>query len=432
MEFKDKMDNLKSLKEDQLRSNVLIPLLSRMGFKAPMLYHGPNERGKDIIAFDYDKLGKKTYIAVVAKTGDLNGSSSDEKSLNNVSIQVRQCIYEPYYNVFSMDEVKMDQVWVVTNGRIVPGAENSIKGFLEDSKLSRFLRFISVEALVQLIDEHYPSYWDIAKETPEFVKGQRDRLVKFSKGLLESLGASERGIRDIETQLLNSEFIPFHSLVSNYKLTKVSAYSIELDKISDKYNHLFFTETVEDFRDIHFSFRKILAKHLLRMEEELKNYAELLKLYDPHEFQEGLRSQLKESYYISEQISDIFHGFDEYSTNLKEIDLFLNDLNKLGKLDWALTLFDSIEKSSNKIQKYLNTAQKQDFNFYWKITEVEGKEIAEFNYENEENSSFGVKMERQMPSYGRSANKEINGKSVIAESSFELYKYIDSTLLTGK
>jgi hypothetical protein len=429
MEYKDKIDNLKLLNEDQLRSNIIIPLLSRMGFRAPMLYHGANERGKDIITFDYDKLGAKTYTAVVAKTGDLNGSASDEKGLNNVSIQVRQCIYEPYFNVFSMNEVKMDQVWIVTNGRIVPGAENSIKGFLEDTKLSRFLRFIAVEQLIELIDVHYPSYWDIAKETPEFIKGQRDRLVKFSKGLLESLGANEKGIMNIEKQLLNSNFIPYHSLVTSYKITGISSYSIELDRISEKYNHLFITDTVEDFRNIHFRFRKILLEHINRMEEEFKEYIKLLKLYDPHEFVEGLKKQFNESYYITENISEIFHGFDQYQTNLNEIDLFLSSLENLDKLDWALTLFESLEDNSANIQQYLSTAQKQKFNFCWRIIKEGGKDRVIFNYEDKKESSLEVKIEKHKPSFGRFAYQEISYQSVIEESSYELYKYINNTLL---
>jgi hypothetical protein len=71
MDPNPKISRLRNLDEQALRETVLVPLLMRMGLKAVMIYHGPRERGKDIICFDLDRLGRREYMAVVAKVTDL-------------------------------------------------------------------------------------------------------------------------------------------------------------------------------------------------------------------------------------------------------------------------------------------------------------------------------------------------------------------------
>ena len=63
----EKLEKLRQLDERGLRENILLPLLTRLGCKAPTIYHGPQERGKDIITYTNDPLGQREYVAVVAK-----------------------------------------------------------------------------------------------------------------------------------------------------------------------------------------------------------------------------------------------------------------------------------------------------------------------------------------------------------------------------
>ena len=63
----EKLEKLRQLDERCLRENILLPLLTRLGCKAPTIYHGPQERGKDIITYTNDSLGQREYVAVVAK-----------------------------------------------------------------------------------------------------------------------------------------------------------------------------------------------------------------------------------------------------------------------------------------------------------------------------------------------------------------------------
>lgn len=96
-----------------------------MGYLAPVEYHGVNEKGKDIICFEYDRLNEQRFLAVVAKTGDLTGSASSTMGLMNVVTQVQQAFDNPYENLFNMRQVFINEVWVMTTGKIVSSAQES-------------------------------------------------------------------------------------------------------------------------------------------------------------------------------------------------------------------------------------------------------------------------------------------------------------------
>ena len=78
----EQLKKLNELDEKGLREDVLLPLLTRLGCKPPTIYHGPQERGKDIITYTHDLLGQREYLAVVAKAVDLSGSVSSSKGLS--------------------------------------------------------------------------------------------------------------------------------------------------------------------------------------------------------------------------------------------------------------------------------------------------------------------------------------------------------------
>ena len=52
----EQLKKLNELDEKGLREDVLLPLLTRLGCKPPTIYHGPQERGKDIITYTHDLL----------------------------------------------------------------------------------------------------------------------------------------------------------------------------------------------------------------------------------------------------------------------------------------------------------------------------------------------------------------------------------------
>ena len=88
-----KLKRLAELSEKALRDTVLAPLLARMGYKGVTVYHGPQERGKDIVCYREDELGEREYQAVVAKAVDLSGSVSSADG--STSLRPRKAIRWP-------------------------------------------------------------------------------------------------------------------------------------------------------------------------------------------------------------------------------------------------------------------------------------------------------------------------------------------------
>jgi hypothetical protein len=102
------------------------------------------------------------------------GFASANSGLSEVLNQVEQCFNEKYTDLFGMQTATMDEVWVVTSGRIVTGAADTVTGRLEKSNLAKLVRLVSGEQLVHLLDEHYPAYWELDGETLDRVREQRD------------------------------------------------------------------------------------------------------------------------------------------------------------------------------------------------------------------------------------------------------------------
>ena len=119
MNHKEKKEILKSINEAEFRRDIIIPLLSKMGYIAPVEYHGSRENGKDIICFEYDKLGEQRFLAIVAKKGDLTGSASSNQGLMTVVNQIQQAFDSPYEDLFNMKQLLINEVWVMTTGNIV-------------------------------------------------------------------------------------------------------------------------------------------------------------------------------------------------------------------------------------------------------------------------------------------------------------------------
>lgn len=161
MQYKEKIDKIAELSEDQLRKEVLIPLLSSLGFKGVREYHGSRERGKDIICYSLDNLGHREYMAVVVKTSRIHGSIGKEGSVANVVlIQVQQALNEPYIDVYDIERLTASKCLVVTSDKIVSACMEDIFGTLKIQQLHRVLSFADQDWIVQKIDEHMPTYFE--------------------------------------------------------------------------------------------------------------------------------------------------------------------------------------------------------------------------------------------------------------------------------
>jgi hypothetical protein len=147
--------NIENMDESTLRTDVLIPLLEKMGYKDISERHGATEFGKDIVCWKANDVDGRRYLAVVAKAKNLQGSAA---AAREVAGQVLEC-----FNVKGTDpaeparEFRVHEVWVVSNKKITEPAQNSIIGTVGKQELTNYVTFIDKTRLWGLVKQFLPT-----------------------------------------------------------------------------------------------------------------------------------------------------------------------------------------------------------------------------------------------------------------------------------
>lgn len=110
---------------------------------------GPSEMGADFVLARLDPtLGDENYIGVIVKCGNIKQDHAEVKR------QIEECAVERYFDG-GKKKIYLNETWVVCNGSISHGAERKI---YEDFR-SRNIKFIDIDRLALLVDQHYPHFW---------------------------------------------------------------------------------------------------------------------------------------------------------------------------------------------------------------------------------------------------------------------------------
>lgn len=156
MKYRTK-EEIMGLKENDLRSHVLIPLFKKMGFKDVDHYHGANERGKDITMWKFDEIENRRNHVVVVKAGKISGQANNKRSsAQNVYFQIQQCFAHPFLDKNSGDYQTAHHCWVMTNGEITTEARDTIPAILKNTGYAQNITFVGVDKLMEMIDKYFP------------------------------------------------------------------------------------------------------------------------------------------------------------------------------------------------------------------------------------------------------------------------------------
>lgn len=379
----EKLKKLSELDEKGLREDVLLPLLTRLGCEAPTIYHGPQERGKDIITCTQDPLGQREYVAVVAKAVNLRGSVSSPEGLKEVVYQVEQCFDNPYEDLFGMTEVSINRVWIVTSKRILPGAEESIFSSLKKNNLGKLIRFISGERLAELLDENYPEFWNESLEPADLLRDQKARLTRFCQDLLGALGGTQSEIASTINQVLHSYYPPKVTTPSDRTLTQLDPYRVELDSIPEPYTYGF-TMSCGSIREAFFKAKKDLYYAMFDVDQILENYGEVIDETDPREFVDAYLEKLSQDYpflqfsYGRARNADQAIGY--LNNGLTEFMEFQTGLKATGHWEWATALVACVSMLEPKIKSFLQHVEKDEFTLYWRVEENRSTPVLRLEY----------------------------------------------------
>jgi hypothetical protein len=280
----EKISLLQDLSEDSLRQEVLIPLLSKMGFIDPIHHHHQNEKGKDIVCKEYDQVFKKTkYIAVIVKKGNITGSSSSSDGYFNVINQIKQALNEPYKHVYELREIYIDQCLLVASGKFLATSLESIYGTLKQERLDKAIRdTIDIDRLISLIDDHFPEYWDEHETEKEFLVKQRNTLLnnvaKIIKLIIPDSNDQKKALRIIsntDTDLELFKLLPLNKFSAHLSYKKLS-----IDEIDEYYTDNI-VNPYADIKEAVYSIKKEAQSILSDFDEVAFILEDILKAEDP-------------------------------------------------------------------------------------------------------------------------------------------------------
>lgn len=319
MTLDKKIELLKSLNEDELRSKLLVPLFTKMGFIDPIVHHHSNEKGKDIVLKEFDSKFKNTrYIAVVVKAGDINGSASGNLSYFTLINQIKQAVNEPYKHIYDLKEVFIDQIIIIISGRFLATSLESVYGTLKQDKLDKTIREpIDINRLSNLIDEYFPEYWKGYENEYDSLVEQRNNLLnnlsKLCKVLFTESKEQERFLNVVSNKDFDINLFPYKSL-TRY-IANIGYKSINIDEIDDFYTDPNISNYYCNIKEYTFDIK-----------EKVKNI-----LYDVNEVVEILKSILNEkdpkrivdlSYELDSHLSGVGHRLQFSTRDIENQDDF--------------------------------------------------------------------------------------------------------------
>lgn len=435
--IKDKLKKIADLDEKSLRETVLLPLLSSMGIRAVTIYHGPRERGKDIVGFDLDQFGNREYIAVVAKTTDLDGSISSSSGLKEVLFQAEQCFDVPYEDLFGMRSITMDRVWIVTSGRIVPGAADSVFEGLRKRNLSKLVRFIDREQLIDLLNQHYGEYWDQSGETTGALREQKQRLVRFTRDLLRELGAKQAEIDEALNAILHSYMPPAVTFPPDRSLTRLSPYRAEIDNIAEKYSHALYSRNCGLIRDAFLEAKESLYHAMFDVDEIMEHYERVVKNDNPQQLLREFDANLSEDYPFWRasigRAHEALRHLEYLRDGVQEINELWDKLDAKGKLEWALSLVDSVQVLKPEIEEFLFHCDQEEFFLKWQI-ETRGNRATLRLFHGKRDLEFKDLVETkhkrivEFHQYRSKGTRQITAKEVMTEIHEALRDYLDKLI----
>jgi hypothetical protein len=147
------------MREDQLREEVLMPLLRAMGFRDVFRYHGGSlEQGKDIVMWKPEEFRDRTNFAVVLKAGRITGQASGKSSAAEVCFQIQQAFGNPFRDPVTGEERTVQECIVISSREIAKESIEAIEASLKSLRLEGRTTFWSGDKVWELIEKHFPAW----------------------------------------------------------------------------------------------------------------------------------------------------------------------------------------------------------------------------------------------------------------------------------
>jgi hypothetical protein len=175
------------------------------------------------------------------------------------------------------------------------------------------------------------------------------------------------------------------------------------------------------------------------VDEIVDHYEEAIKKKDPRELVKSFWDHLAEEHPFWKasfgRASDAIRDIEYLEEGLKDIDRLREKLAKIGKLDWATGLVDSVKEQEAEIKKFLAGVNKATFRLGWRIETHDGLGKLVFAYEGGEQdseTSFSTEHKRERETFSRyqKGTRPITVKDITDEVHYRIREHLDRCLLS--
>lgn len=133
-------------------TEVLAPLLRRMGFQAVHYTQGPREFGKDFTFSEPTRFGHLRHYGLQAKCGDLRGNVNSE--VDEIIGQLDDAFKMPYIDVSAGEERYISTFIVAISGRFTDNAKEKIVRKIPRGLVGSVV-FLDRERIWELVEQHW-------------------------------------------------------------------------------------------------------------------------------------------------------------------------------------------------------------------------------------------------------------------------------------
>lgn len=206
-------DELSALSERDFRL-ILIQLFEKLNFKEVDHHHGTTELGKDIVFYEEDTFGDKSWYACVVKAGNINQSA-----LGDVHRQVRESLKSKYPSI-TFGRVQINKVLVICSGVFTGNSKTLIADEIDTINKpnvifwsnTQVIKYIKEQGLTSLLIE----------------KNQNILLTKYNETMLGDV------LQNKSLKFLQTDFDININNFEDFELT-IKARSTKFEKERDEY-----------------------------------------------------------------------------------------------------------------------------------------------------------------------------------------------------
>lgn len=138
-------ENIRTISEAEYRL-LLAQLFEAMHYEDVKITHGTQEFGKDLVFFEKDKFGEKTWFSCVVKKGDVN-----QQLYGDIQRQIAESLAKPFdHHLFG--KVKITKVFVITTGTFKDNVRALIVESINNGENT--VRFFEGSNIAEHIEQH--------------------------------------------------------------------------------------------------------------------------------------------------------------------------------------------------------------------------------------------------------------------------------------